>query len=350
MRTIPFDSVTAHGIHWLITIELFAGTLRLTTFHDDVVIDGVTWHARGAVNVTQILYTSDGSPAAADIRIAPDEEAVFSSWGARGYLEGLPILLEIFDVNNPSAGRYNMVPGATIGSCSEDTNKNIVIAALGKLSLLRANMLEVFTISCKAFFGDDRCKIPLDVPVVARGTEYITQAGDADEWQFTRQVFARVFQSGSYNDLVYECTTRGTTHATTQPTYPVVNGGTVTDGTAVFTARTARLVAVTGEGLDFTSIQLDTNPTPEPTRLGKIIPQDGPLAGIKIPIRAYDSGTQIVTTFEPFAPSSFPPGTNFLIHPGCDKLKDTCKDEYNNLNNFRGTPYAPRADNISARA
>lgn len=348
MRTLPFDPVTAHGIHWLITIELFNGPLRLTTHHENVTIDDVTWYARGAVNVTQILYTADGSPAAADIRIEPDGEAVFTSWGARGYLEGFPIVLEIFDVANPAAGRYDMVPGATIGSCSEDSDKSIVIAALGKLSAIRANMLEVHTISCRAFFGDDRCGIPLDVPVAARNTAYILATSTAR--QFNRQVFHRVLQGDSYDDVVYECTTAGTTHATVQPVYNTTVSATTTDGTAVFTARAARLVEVAGEALDFINIQLESNPDPEPTRLGKIIPQDGPLAGIKIPIRAYDADTQIVTTFEPFAPSSFPSGTIFLVHPGCDKLWSTCRDEFENGNNFRGTPYAPSTNDLSGRS
>jgi hypothetical protein len=41
------------------------------------------------------------------------------------------------------------------------------------------------------------------------------------------------------NPLLFECTTAGTTAAVTEPTWPVVVGGTVTDGTVTWTARPA---------------------------------------------------------------------------------------------------------------
>ncbi len=43
--------------------------------------------------------------------------------------------------------------------------------------------------------------------------------------------------TASYN-YVYECTTAGTSHATTEPTWPTTVGATVTDGTVTWTCRT----------------------------------------------------------------------------------------------------------------
>lgn len=40
-----------------------------------------------------------------------------------------------------------------------------------------------------------------------------------------------------YNGHSYECTTSGTSHATTEPTWPTTNGNTVSDGTCVWTCR-----------------------------------------------------------------------------------------------------------------
>jgi hypothetical protein len=362
MRTFPFSQATAKGLHCAITLSLYSGDVRYTTADQDVVLAGRLFKASSAVNLTQIQFTSDGTPLGADIRIAPvfnstlspDIAQVHPGWGARGQLDGIPVKIELYDIGNPTVGSpssssYDMIPGAFVGSVTEDTNGIIVLAVTGPLGLMKGNVSEVFTLTCKAKFGSDRCKKPLDVPLVKRGTAYITQTSAAS-WIYTRQVFARVFQAGSYHDLVYECTTAGTTDATTQPSYPTTAGGTVTDGTAVFTARASLLTAATGTALDFFNIQLDATPNPEPSITGNIIPQTGPLAGFKMTIRAFDSGTNIVTLFEPIAPTNLPAGTAFLVHPGCDKILETCRDTYSNLNNFRGTPYVPASSLITGRS
>ena len=44
-----------------------------------------------------------------------------------------------------------------------------------------------------------------------------------------------IIKPTSYNSHTYICSTAGTSHATTQPTWATTNGGLTTDGTAVFT-------------------------------------------------------------------------------------------------------------------
>jgi len=44
-----------------------------------------------------------------------------------------------------------------------------------------------------------------------------------------------VIKPTTYASHSYKCTTAGTSHATTEPTWTTTNGGTTTDGTAVFT-------------------------------------------------------------------------------------------------------------------
>ena len=43
--------------------------------------------------------------------------------------------------------------------------------------------------------------------------------------------------AGLENGFRYECTTAGTSHATTEPTWPITEGGTVVDGTVTWTCR-----------------------------------------------------------------------------------------------------------------
>lgn len=352
MRALPF-SAHSQGTHYAITIFQPNREIRLTTYFEDVTIGGAVYKASGAVNITNVLYTADGSPSNADIRINTTASgSLRSGLAARGLIDGLPIQVLAFDPRNPGAGTYDIMPGATIGSVSETSNGSIVLAVQGRLALMKSPMCEVYTTICRARLGDSRCRVPLLVDDVARGAVYVlkdsmTLAGS--RWGAS-QAWARKQEGGSYNDLAYECTTAGTTHATVAPTYPTVIGGTVTDGSAVFTARQAWLVAATGQALDFFNIQLDADPSVDPSILGNIIPQTGELKNTRIPIKAYDSGTRVVTLWQPFAPSNFPAATEFLIHPGCDRTMATCRDTFNNIKNMRAEPYAPNSDLATGRA
>ena len=48
----------------------------------------------------------------------------------------------------------------------------------------------------------------------------------------------------TYASHSYKCTTAGTSHATTEPTWTTTNGNTTTDGTAVFTCYNSKLYQV----------------------------------------------------------------------------------------------------------
>lgn len=49
------------------------------------------------------------------------------------------------------------------------------------------------------------------------------------------RVVGDIIKPTTYNSHTYVCTTAGTSHASTQPTWSTTNGGTTTDGSAIFT-------------------------------------------------------------------------------------------------------------------
>jgi hypothetical protein len=93
---------------------------------------------------------------------------------------------------------------------------------------LAQSTLEVFSPSCRADLGDERCRFPIEPPELGRD-----QAVSEDA--FHRVATAAGTASARYEDRIYEVIDAGTT-AASQPTYDTGIGATTTDGTAVLKA------------------------------------------------------------------------------------------------------------------
>lgn len=64
--------------------------------------------------------------------------------------------------------------------------------------------------------------------------------------------------------------------------------------------------------------------------------------GFSRTIQSYTQGAPGTVTFISPFPSAPTTGDTFTIYPGCDKSQSTCSAKFNNLINFRGTPYVPQ--------
>lgn len=71
----------------------------------------------------------------------------------------------------------------------------------------------------------------------------------------------------------------------------------------------------------------------------------GANAGAITEVKDYDAGTGRITLWvpAPFAPSA---GDSFDLLPGCDQLRETCRDVYANIVRFGGFPDVPGDDNV----
>lgn len=74
---------------------------------------------------------------------------------------------------------------------------------------------------------------------------------------------------------------------------------------------------------------------------GYLVFTSGANAGLSASIKAFDG-----TTFVLNAPLLFTPAVNdgFIVYAGCDRLLATCKNKFNNGNNFRGEPFTPKPE------
>ncbi len=355
MRTFPFDPSKAAGLPSLVTIQRGLVTIRFTTWQQSVTSNTFFFPTAPGANLTGFQFPSDGSQANADVSVMVEPGGIVEPGdGVRGVLDNWPILIELFDPNNLSAGTLPILLG-TIGSVDEDTRGMATIAADGQLRLASQRPLtEQYTLTGREDLGDDRCKIPLCVDQditkfdIQRGQTF--QASNALPLLRVADAFGR-FRTGStvedYHNIYLECTTGGVTDPTTAPSYPTSAGGTVTDGSASFIARNAWTRAARGYALDPFTIQfteLDESRSGDPTWfvLGGIFIRSGALDGFpKLPVRAWNPGASQATLFLPVSPTDVASNTQMEIHAGCNLTRDQCFSRFNNIINLRAETFVP---------
>ncbi len=359
MRTFVFGE--GGSLPAIVTIQMATRTVRFTTWDRSVTIDGNEFVTAAGADVTGFTAPSDATASNCDIALMAVEGGLFPQGeGIRGMLDGWPIEVSIFDPNDLSAGASAIVSGV-IGSVDEDANGMMVIAANGPLRQAQARPLtEHYSLVCRADLGDDTCKVPICGNVdetffdIGRGQNFVTTAEAAPGLQTVKDCYGRV-RSGSpsttqsYNNVFYECTTSGTTDASTAPSYPTTPGATVVDGTATMTCRDGWLRYAEGEATGAYTVVLESLPDARASDDtwyvdGGLFVRSGNLEGYKLTIRAWDSATKTLTLFLPIDPDDIPANTQFEIYPGCDRTRDMCFVRFNNIVNMRAETMVPPAD------
>lgn len=219
----------------------------------------------------------------------------------------------------------------------------------GLRSRLQQKIIERTSPTCRAQFGDSRCTVPINPDVIERNTDY--SVGD-----FVRVATDPGSTSEIYGNRIYECTAAGTT-AGTEPTYDKTVGNTTTDGTAVFTARQAwtrhgSIASVTDKRV-FTVNVTESRAVDDWFNLGVITFESGPNAPQSFEVKDWDQSSNEITLFIPL-PETPTVGNAFIIRPGCDKRRTTCREKFalagttdyanGNVINFRGEPDLPGQD------
>jgi hypothetical protein len=356
---------------YLITIQRGLLTLRWTTWPETIISDGRTFEPGAGAAVSNLSYYGDGSVADnCDCMIAGTSDGpVYPGDGRSGVLDNWPITIEIIDPAAPSDGATIVLVGS-VGSTTEDGDNLITIAANSSLRMMQEKPLcEHYSLLGREILGDDRCKIPLlaspaiDAFDVQRNQAYNTKDGAPDvnvdlttffntglltvasAWARVRKGSAGTVED--YANLILECTTLGTTAATSPDYSGITEGTTVTDGTAVFTARNAWTRYARGQAIDSFNVQLTALPDPRASdpawyKLGTLLVRSGPLAGFRqMIIRGWDPGSLTVNLFLPVDTATIAADTELEISPGCDQTPAMCFSKFDNIVNIRAEPFVP---------
>ena len=70
-------------------------------------------------------------------------------------------------------------------------------------------------------------------------------------------------------------------------------------------------------------------------------------AGRSADIKSSESGKVILHIPFPYVVS---PGETATVYEGCDGMRETCRDRFDNILNFDGEPFAPGLDKVVAVA
>lgn len=354
MRTFSFDISSADDLARLFTVTKVNGdVLRFTDAQIAITIDGNTWTPQPGVLTTAMQFADNADVDSCQAQIWALESGIIAPGEVSdGLLDGLTATVSVCNQNVQSGDTATLLIDGYLGANAELESGLVTLEFRSAMGRGRSIVTEKFSPTCRADLGDKRCRVAILPADQSRNKTYTTRdlATSVDE-DITGYA-TRVSSDGSglpasYNDVVFWCTTPGTT-AGSAPVYDYTLGNTTTDGSAVFTAMDAWLRAAvvntvpTGQSFTLTGLP-DARAVDGWFTLGGAIVRSGITAGFCAPVSNWENGTLTVHTFMDIT-NQVHPGDLIEIFPGCDKTSITCNDVYDNMINQRAEQYVPGRD------
>ena len=265
----------------------------------------------------------------------------------RGLYEGASIAIFVVNWQAPDDGSIALRSGR-LGEVIIGESNRFRAEIRSLADILDQNAGEVFSPTCRADLGDNRCKIPIEPTVLVRSQNVALG-------EFYRVEVAPGTTSEIYGNLVYEVTTAGVTDPSA-PVFDTTEGNATADGTAVLTARPAWTrhgsIDSAASGSNFIITVTEPRNVDDWFRNGMITFESGPNQGLSRGIKSsLADGTIVLHLPFPDVPGI---GNVFRIHAGCDKLSETCINKFvmtgtqdfsnGNKLNFRGEDFLPGRD------
>jgi hypothetical protein len=334
----------------IVTITRADGEIiRIAEAQTAITISGDTWSPLAGFVLSAGKWTVGGEAASMQIDAAMSVGGTFDLYEVvDGKFDNAEVRVDIVNRASPTTRGFlflGHIEPVTFGAL----RNSVTFDVRGQVARAGWPFAWVFGPMCRTDLGSDLCRVPLRPSPVARGTAYTTtQFGTSVD-----QIYVRVSSDGSghpekWESVYFECTTAGTTHASVQPSYTFTLGVTTTDGTAVFTCRSAwTRYAKVGTIYNQFNFALDRVPDVRAVdgwyNGGAVRMFNGYSAGRAFEIGAWTATGVLVTLYLPLGAANnqtlIAEGDDLEIWPGCDFTIDMCSGRYNNAINFRGEPY-----------
>lgn len=325
----------------IVTITRRDGTIyRFTDIDTDIVVGAQTYLKSPGFETSSYTFNDKGQPVTGEIKIiTADAGPIKTTELGVGLFDGATIQVSKVSFLNPGAGAMIEFTGF-LGDIGFTDGGDGVAEMRSLTSRLGDVIIENFGPNCAANLGDDRCKVPILPADVLRNTAYVA-AGTTR----LRGDHVRVFQGGSYNDRIYECTTAGTT-AGSAPAYTTTVDATTTDGTAVFTCRQAwtrfATIATIVNASRFTLTITEPRAVNGWFDNGALRFATGSNAGVSYDVRRWVQSSNTVELWTPTR-AELLVGDTLYIHPGCDKVRTSAAGcaKFSNWRYFQGFDKMP---------
>ena len=335
-------------------IRLDGAAFYLTDFDQPLVIDGITYTSSAGYSRTAMAHAADMTISNLDVQGVFDSESLTEADLRAGLFDYAKFFVFIVNLSDLSQGILRMKRG-TFGEVSCSPSGIFVVELRGMTQQMAQNIGNIVSADCNADLGDTRCRVPIAPPVVQRNTVY--QVGTiVSNTVSTGPLGSTTIYTTSqqYRDLIFECTTAGTTAA--DPHYYGLTGVS-TDGTAQFTPHPAwtRSGVVAADCTDGLTVavnldQVESRAASGWFNYGALLFDTGLNAGrvIEINTHQHNADGSHTVVLELSLPYPIVAGNRIQIYPGCSKTKATCSSKFNNVINMRGFPDVPGNDLLSA--
>ncbi len=236
------EEVTSLATCWRITrtdgVEFFF------TDHDvDITFDGNTYGAETGYKRTAIQ--NDSTMAVDNLNL----EGIFSSTEITeqdlraGLFDFAQVRIFIVNWDNLVDGDIKMRNGK-LGEVTLTTKGVFRVELRGLTQALSQRIGEVYQAECRADLGDNRCKVPVDPPIIAVDTTYVLGA-------FVRVSTTAGTTQEQYENRIYEVTVAGPS-GDTEPTFDTTIGNVT-----VWSSKATGVLTVTGNFSNGNSVRLD---------------------------------------------------------------------------------------------
>lgn len=334
----------------LVTITRLDGTvIRVAEAQSAITVSGDTWTPLAGFQLSAGRWAIGGEAASMQIDAALSVGGTFDLYEVvDGKFDAADVEVHVVNRSGPStkgllfSGRIEPVRFGAL-------HNNVRFDVRGHAVKARWPFSWTFGPMCRTELGSKLCRIPLRPPLVARNASYSVKAvANGYTLPFVRVSSNDTDDPETFEDVYFECTTTGISHATVQPTYDFTIGNTTTDGTAVFTARDAwtRYAEVASIVSEY-NFTLDRDPDPRAVNgwfnQGGFRMYSGYSAGRSFQVGNWIAATRMITTYKPLGAANdstlISPGDKLEIWRGCDFTIATCAGVFANSEQFRGEPY-----------